>query len=126
MDNDDIFPPWGDLDDGKPSVWACDWFIDEGQAIEDTVLTVAYDYREEFILKYNEIKEAFDNDAVKELLAKYINEEVKEENIKELKDFFFHWLMFAGKGGNVDTMFDDNDITDRDEDFVESENRTLH
>lgn len=125
MKEDDIFPDWGDLDDGKPSVWACDWFIDEGTEIEDIFVTVGYDYREEFILKYNEIKDAFDNDIVKELVAKYINEEVKEEDIKELKDFFFHWLMIVNKGGNLDISYDDM-VEEQDDEFIESENRTLH
>lgn len=126
MENDDIFPPWGDLDDGKPSVWACDWFIDEGQEIEDVFVTIGYDFREEFILKYNEIKEAFDSDTVKDLVAKYINEEVREEDIKELKDFFFHWLMIVDNKGSIDVDFDDDSIVERDDDFIESENRTLH
>lgn len=126
MDNNDVFPSWGDLDDGKPSVWACDWFIDEGTELEDIFVTVGYDYREEFILKYNEIKEAFDNDTVKELLTKYIDEEVAENDIKELKDFFFHWLMIVGNKGNIDINVDDEYVEERDSEFVESENRTLH
>lgn len=126
MDNNDIFPSWGDLDNGKPSVWAADWFIDEGTEVEDIFVTIGYDYREEFILKYNEVREAFDNDTVKELVAKYITEEVKEEDIKELKDFFFHWLMIVDKKGSIDVDFDDDSVVERDDEFIESENKTLH
>lgn len=125
MENDDIFPPWGDLDDGKPSLWAADWIIDEGQEVEDTFVTIVYDYKEEFILKYIEVKDAFDNDTVKELLAKHIDEEIEAKDIQELKDFFFHWLMIVNKGGNLDLSYDDL-AEERDEDFIESENRTLH
>lgn len=125
MNNNDIFPPWGDLDDGKPSLWAADWIIDEGQEIEDTFVTIVYDYKEEFILKYIEVKDAFDNDTVKELLAKHIDEEIEAKDIQELKDFFFHWLMIVNKGGNLDLSYDDL-TEERDEDFIESENRTLH
>lgn len=125
MESNDIFPPWGELDDGKPSVWAADWIIDEGQEIEDTFVTIVYDYKEEFILKYQEVKDAFDNDSVKELLSRYIPEEIKTEYIQELKDFFFHWLMIVGKGGSLDLSYDDL-VEERDEDFIESENRTIH
>ena len=31
MDNNDIFPSWGDLDDGQESFWSADWFIDKDQ-----------------------------------------------------------------------------------------------
>lgn len=126
MDNNEIFPDWGDLDDGKPSVWAADWIIDEGQKIEDIFVTIVYDYKEEFLLMYQQVKDAFDNDSVKELLANYIQEEIKAEDIQELKDFFFHWLMIVAKGGSLDLSYHDDLIEEHDADFIESENKTLH
>lgn len=125
MEDNDIFPPWGDLDDGKPSVWAADWIIDENQALEEIFVTIVYDHKEEFILKYNEVKEAFDNNTIKELLSNYITEEIKTKDVQELKDFFFHWLMIVGKGGNLDLTYDDL-VDERDDDFIESENKTIH
>lgn len=126
MDNNDVFPPWGDLDDGKPSVWACDWIIDDGQAKEDIFLTIAYDYREEFILKYNQILEAAEKNTVKELLSTYIKEEIHQEDLDEIADFFNRWLDIVEADGKIEMIIDDENIDEVDEDFTESENRTLH
>lgn len=109
-DVQEIFPDWGDLDDGKESVWAADWTIDLDQDKSTITVTVSYKNREEWLWSYEDIKKAFDEKTVKEFAQTYITEEISEEDIKELTDFFFHWLMVVDGGGNSNFEIDDDDL----------------
>jgi hypothetical protein len=106
----EIFPDWGDLDDGKESVWGADWVIDLDQDKSTVVVTVSYKNREEWLWSYTDIKKAFDEKTVKEFAQQYITEEISEEDIKELTDFFFHWLMTVEGAGNTDFEINDEDV----------------
>jgi len=123
---DEIFPQWGDLDDGKESVWACEWFIDENQDGETVFMTVQYKFQEEFVLSYKEIDQAIVNSSVQELLASYIKEDITDKDLEEIVDFFNRWLSIVDNDGHIDVKFDDEDVSERDEDYVSTEYRTLH
>ncbi|NDG28492.1 hypothetical protein EB118_00110 [bacterium] len=123
---DEIFPQWGDLDDGKESVWACEWFIDENQDGETVFMTVQYKFQEEFVLSYKEIDQAIVNSSVQELLASYIKEDITDKDLEEIVDFFNRWLSIVDNDGHIDVEFDDEDVSERDEDYVSTEYRTLH
>jgi len=123
---DEIFPQWGDLDDGKESVWACEWFIDENQDSETVFMTVQYKFQEEFVLSYKEIDQAIVNSSVQELLASYIKEDITDKDLEEIVDFFNRWLSIVDNDGHIDVEFDDEDVSERDEDYVSTEYRTLH
>jgi hypothetical protein len=126
MDNNDIFPSWGDLDDGQESFWSADWFIDKDQDKDTIILTVTIDNEETFNWFYPEVYNAFHTDTVKEFLARYYKKEISDENIKEFKDFLFHWFQTVDDEGAMDMEFDDEFVNESDDVFVESENRTLH
>ncbi len=126
MDNNEIFPDWGDLDNGEESFWSANWFIDKDQDKDTVVLSVTINNEETFDWFYPEIHNAFHTDTVKEFLARYYKKEISEENLKEFKDFLFHWFQTVDDEGAMDIEFDDEFVQEKDEDFVESENRTLH
>ena len=101
---------WGDLDDGKESVWCADWIIDLNQSLSTVKLTINYKDTNEFQWSYEEIKDAFDGKTVKEFLEKYISEPVSDDDLKEVTDFFFHWLSIVESGGNIEFDVDDADL----------------
>lgn len=101
---------WGDLDDGKESVWCADWIIDLGQPLDTVTVTMSYKGINEYEWSYNNIKEAFENKTVKEFVEKYIPEPVSDEDLKEITDFFFHWLQIVSDGGNIEFDVDDADL----------------
>lgn len=113
MNEQEIFPSWGDLDDGKESVWSADWTIDLDQEKSSVFLTMIYKDSDEFIWYYDEIKKAFDEKIIKDFVNRYLND-VSEDDIKELEEFFFHWLMIVDAGGNVDMNVDDSDVIEVD------------
>jgi hypothetical protein len=126
MEDKELFPSWGDLENGEDSFWSADWIIDLDQDKDTIVLTMTIDDTETFEWPYPEIYNAFHTDTVKEFVARYYKEEVSDENIKELKDFLFHWLEIVKAGGSLEIEVDDEDISERDDGFLESENKTLH
>lgn len=101
---------WGDLDNGKESVWCADWVIDLNQSLSTIFLTMSYKDINEFQWYYDDIKQAFDNNTVKEFVEKYTPEPVSEEDLKEVTDFFFHWLGIVEAGGNIEYEVDDADL----------------
>lgn len=115
MNENEIFKDWGDLEDGKESVWGADWYIDLDQQKKDIFLTISYKGEEEFIWYHDAIKQAFDDKTVKEFVDQYIKD-VSEEDIKELTDFFFHWLMIVDAGGTMDMEVADEDLIELDVD----------
>ncbi len=126
MNDDDIFPSWGDLDDGNQSFWSASWFVDKDQEKDTIILTMTIDNEETFNWFYPEVYNAFHTDTIKEFLARHYKKEISEENIKEFKDFLFHWFQTIDNEGAMDIEFDDEFVEERDDDFIESENRTLH
>ena len=116
MNEDEIFTTWGDLDDGKESVWGADWAIDPGQEKSTVFVTITYKSDEEFICYYNDIEKAFDSGTVNEYVSKFVSEKIAEEDIKEITDFFFHWLQIVDAGGSTDIDIADEDIIEISED----------
>jgi len=115
MNEDKVFPDsWGDLDDGKESIWGADWAIDPDQEKSTIYLTMSYKNREEWLWTYNQIHQAFTDKKVKEFAQSYITEEISDEDIKELTDFFFHWLMIIDHGGNSEFEINDEDVIELD------------
>lgn len=132
MDNSEIFPSWGELDDGKHSFWSADWFVDKDQDKETIILTMTVNNEETFNWFYPEIHNAYYTDTLKEFLARHYKKEVTEENLTEFKDFLFHWFKTVENGGNLDIGIEDDFVQERDEDFEnlddseDFENRTIH
>lgn len=126
MKNQNQFPDWGDLDDGKESVWACEWFIDDNQESSEIFLSVSYKFKDEFVLSYLEVDSACKHDSVKELLAEYIKDEIQDEDLVEIKDFFNRWLDLVDSNGNLNFDYGDDEVSERDDEFHEVTNRTLH
>jgi hypothetical protein len=124
MEDKEIFPSWGDLDNGEESYWSADWIIDPDQDKNKVVLTMTIDGSETVNWFYPEVREAFQSDTLKEFVARYYKEEVTDENIKELKDFLFHWLQIVDSDGSMEFGIDDDDILEQDDGFTE--NNTLH
>ena len=114
MKEDEIFQSWGDLDDGKESVWSADWAIDLDQPKSEVTVTVGYNNQEEFIWSYTDIDKAFNEGTVGAFLSKYISGPIPKEDIKEITDFFFHWLQIVDAGGTLEMDVSDEDLIEID------------
>lgn len=126
MKEDDIFPPWNDLDDGTESFWSASWFIDKDQDKDSIILTMTIDNKKTFDWFYPEVYNAYHTDTLKEFINRYYKEEISQYNLDEFKTFLTHWLQIVANDGAMDIAFADELVQEKDENFIEVTSKTLH
>lgn len=97
-DNIDNWNP--DFDDGKPTVWAAEWFGPEEKIEDEAELAkvgvhVIYNGDQHYTWFYPQVHAALTQDKVREFIEYEGITGVSDADVEELKAFFFHWVRFV-------------------------------
>lgn len=103
MANDIIDPAndWNpDFDDGKPTVWAAEWFgpeekIEDESELAEIGVHVIYNGTQHYTWFYPQVHAALTENKVREFIEYEGITGVSDADVEELKAFFFHWVRFV-------------------------------
>jgi hypothetical protein len=95
---DDEWNP--DFDDGQSTIWAAEWFGPEEKIEDEAELSklgvhVIYDGKQHYTWYYPQVHAALTQDKVREFIEYEGITGVSDEDVEELKAFFYHWIRFT-------------------------------